>query len=278
MGMRDTGRGVGYTKHFDDTLKAGIYRDHVPNVTFLYETSLTQSTEYALGDRVVLPDGREFRYAKSGSACSNAYGVHFTDSGHQAYTTMTTTVAIGDRSITVPAGTHDALDKDELRGGYLLMFQGGADLYTTVRGITGNDASAQDVAYTLYLDADLTYAYTSGTAAVEIYANPYASLRSGGTFQAFVGVPASYVSATATYFWVQTKGVCWPVPGPALGVEEGTANGQFSGYWAANGIVVRGDQALAGITVPVATSDQWAGFVIAGDQENNGPLFHLGSL
>ena len=271
-------RGVGYTKHLDETLKQSVYGNQIPDMTFLYETSTTASTEYNLGDLVVLPDGREFRYAKSGSACSNAYGVHFNDDGHQGYTTMTTTVAIGDRSITVPAGTHDAVTKDELRGGYLLMFQGGADLYTTVRGITGNDASDANVAYTLYLDADLKYAYTSGTAAVEIYANPWASILQGGNFNAFAGLPASYVSATATYFWVQTKGVCWPVAGPALGVREGTGNGQFSGYWAANGTLVRGDVALAGITVPSANSDQRAGFVIAGDQENNGPLFHLGSL
>jgi len=271
-------RGVGYTKHLDDTLKKGIYEDQVPNMTFLYETSLTKSTEYDLGDRVILPDGREFRYARSGSACANAYGVHFTDSGHQAWTALSVAVTAGQRTLSIPAGTHAAVTKDELRGGYVLVFSPTGDLYTSVRGITGNDASDADVAYTVYLDADLLYAFPAATSAVEVYANPWASVRSGGTFQAFAGLPASYVSATLTYFWVQTKGVCWPVPGPALGVPNGTAEGQFSGYWAANGIVVRGNVALAGVTVPSANSDQRAGFVIAGDQENNGPLFHLGNI
>ena len=268
-------RGVGYTKHLDDTLKRNIYGNQVPDMTFLYETSLTKSTEYDLGNVVVLPDGREFRYAKSGSACTNAYGVHFTDTGHQGYTAITTSVVVGDRSLIVPAGTHAAVTEDELRGGYVIVFQGDADTYTTVRGITGNDASLADVAYTIYLDADLKYAYVAGTAAVEVYANPWSHIEQGGVFQAFVGLPACYVSATATYFWVQTKGICWPVPGPALGVKSGTAEGQFGGYWAANGTVQRCGVALAGVTVPSSNSDQYAGFVIAGDQENNGPLFVL---
>ncbi len=249
--------------------------DSSPNWDFLYRTSTVKDPKHNLGDRVVLPDGREFRYAKSGSACSNGYGVHFTDSGHQGYTALVIGTAVGDRELTVPAGTHDAVTLDELRGGYVIIFQGGADLYTTVRGIIGNAASDANLAYKIQLDASVTYAYVAGTAAVEIYANPYSSLRSGGTFQAFAGLPAAYVAATLTYFWVQTRGVCWPVPGPALGVESGTGNGQFSGYWAANGIVVRGDVALAGITVPSANSDQRAGYAIAGDQENNGPLFCL---
>lgn len=246
-----------------------------PDWSFIYETSLIKSTKWNLGDRVVLPDDREFKYARSGSVCANAYGVHFTDSGYTSYTALGVSTTIGDKKIVCAAASHAVLAEDELRGGYVIIFQGGADNYTAVRGIVGNDAAADGAAITLYLDAALTYAYVASTSATEIYTNPYASLRSGGTFQAFAGLPAAYVSATLMYFWVQTKGICWPVPGPALGVGEGTANGQFGGYWAANGIVVRGNVALAGITVPSATSDQYAGFVIAGDQENNGPLFML---
>ena len=246
-----------------------------PSWDFLYRVSLVKDPEWDLGDRVVLPDGREFRYARSGSACANAYGVHFTDAGHQAYTALGISTVVGDSEMTVPAGTHAAVTEDELRGGYALIFQGGADNYTTVRQIIGNDASAADLAYKIRLDASLTYAYVAATAAIEIYANPWASVRSGGTFQAFAGLPAAYVSATLMYFWVQTKGICWPVAGPALGVDEGTGNGQFSGFWAANGTVVRADVALAGVTVPSANSAQYAGYVVAGDQEGNGPLFNL---
>lgn len=252
-----------------------VGHSNAPDWSFLYETTLTKSSKWNLGDTVVLPDSREFRYARSGSACSNAYGVHFTDSGHQAYTSLGISMAVGDKEMTIPAGTHAAVTKDELRGGYVLIFQGGADLYTTVRGIIGNDAADANVAYKIYLDAAVTYAYAASTAAIEVYANPYASLRDGGTFQAFAGLPAAYVSATLTYFWVQTKGICWPVAGPAVGVGSGTGNGQFSGFWAANGTIVRADVALAGVTVPSANSAQYAGFVIAGDQENNGPLFYL---
>ena len=254
-----------------------VGHSNAPDWGFLYDTSLVASEKWNLGDRVTLPDGREFVYSRSGSVCANAYGVHFTDSGHQGYTALGIGMAVDDTDMTIPAGTHDAVTKDELRGGYVLIFQGGADNYTTVRGIIGNDVSAANLAYKVYLDAGVKYAYVAATAAVEVYANPYGSLIAGGsgTFQAFAGLPAAYVSASLTYFWVQTNGVCWTVAGTALGVKEGTGNGQFSGYWAHNGTLVRGDVALAGITVPVATSDQRAGFVIAGDQENNGPLFYL---
>jgi len=64
-------RGPLYTKHLDDTLKREIYETQIPNIEFLYEHSSTKNPEYNIGDRVLLPDGRVFRYglmANSGQA------------------------------------------------------------------------------------------------------------------------------------------------------------------------------------------------------------------
>ena len=62
-------RGMPFTKHFDETLRKGIYETQIPNINFLYEVSSTKNVDYDIGDSVVLPDGRVFFYCLSGGAC-----------------------------------------------------------------------------------------------------------------------------------------------------------------------------------------------------------------
>ncbi|MBE3036079.1 MAG: hypothetical protein IMZ70_03200, partial [Candidatus Atribacteria bacterium] len=54
--------------HFDETLKKSIYGGQVQGRGFLASVSTTKDPLFDVGDGVVLPDGREFRYAKSTAA------------------------------------------------------------------------------------------------------------------------------------------------------------------------------------------------------------------
>ena len=243
-----------------------------PDWDFLYEVSTVIDPKWDLGDRVVLPDGREFRYAKNkgDNALYAAHGCEFTYTGYTSYTAFAVSDAIGAREITIPAATHAALTKDELRGGYVLIFDGASDYYTTVRGIIGNDAASANALFKVQLDAAITYAITSGTNACEVYRNPFAALDvAADANMPKAGVPASYVGASESYFWVQTKGITWVAPQSSV-----TGHGGVGVMWRHDGSLEGVETAIGG-TVPAADGTQYAGHLVAGTADGNGPLLFL---
>ena len=240
----------------------------IPDYDFLYKTSLTIDPKWAIGDQLVLPDGREYRYAKSAAACISGQGCEFTDTGFVAYTAFTTAAAVDAREVSVPAATHDAITEDELRGGYAVIYDGSTN-NVQFRGIIGNAASAADVAFTLYLDGTLTEAVTTSSA-IEIYENPYSALQTAKTTTLpKAGVPAAKVSAASTFFWVQKNGPAWAAPQTKVG-----ENGGLGCFWKHDGSLESADTALAVTTATYDTS-QYAGHTLAGTAAGNGPLFML---
>ena len=241
-----------------------------PDWSFIYSASLVKDPDWNPGDRVVLPDGREFRYAKSIGSCETGQGCEFTYTGYTAYTSLAVSADKGDKELTVPAATHAALTKDELRGGYVVIFND-ADSTGAIRGIVGNDASILNVAFKIYLDGPLSANIVAGTAAIETYQNPYNALRTA-TLDTFpkAGVPAAYVSAALMYFWCQVKGPCWISPQSGVGDDQG----QKGAFWRHDGSLDKADTALA-TTVPNGSTSQYAGYCMEGSNGGNGPLFML---
>lgn len=248
-----------------------VGNSNAPDWGFIYSTSLVKDPKWNVGDRVVLPDGREYRYAKSSAACTTNVGCEFTSTGYVSYTAFATNHAVGVDEITIPAATHAALTEDELRGGYVIIFDGAATSYIQFRGIIGNAAASANAAFKVQLDGPLTDAIVSGTEAVEVYQNPYSALRAA-TVNTYpkAGVPATNVSAASTYFWVQTKGLMWTSPQSGVGGSQG----QHGAFWRHDGSIDKADTALA-TTVPAGSSSQYAGYCVEGSQAGNGPLFML---
>lgn len=186
-----------------------------PSWDFIYETSTVKNPNYNIGDRVALPDGRVFRYAKSTEALNNDLLCAFYEDEVQTYDEIdaSSNAAVGDKSITIDDGTHTALTEDELRGGYVIIYHTGGGGYTQFRGIIGNDAADANAIFTIYLDAPLDTAVTAGTTGVEVFYNPYAKLcLKNGVAGSAAGKPAKQVTAANQYFWVQTWGPCWLAP------------------------------------------------------------------
>lgn len=239
-----------------------------PDWSFIYETSLTKAPKWNIGDRVMLPDGREFRYAKSSGVCASGQACDFVATGFQSYSTPSVAAAVGDTEVTVTAGTHVALAKDALRGGYFISWP--AALKDQFRGITGNDAAAADAAFTIYLDGPLTYALVAATTGLEVYENPYASLVTGSNAaKGKAGVPATYVGAANTYFWVQKAGPIFIAPQSTVIGNEGVGC-----MFRHDGSVEAVATAIGG-TVPDTDGTQYAGYHMLGDYAGNGPLFML---
>jgi hypothetical protein len=239
---------------------------------FIYQTSTVKHPNFNIGDHVRLPDGREFVYSKSAGACISGQGAEFTYAGYTAYTAFGVAAAVGDTEVTVPAATHAALTKDELRGGYIVIYDGSTN-NVQFRGIVGNQAVAANLAFKVYLDGSLTEAVVASTSACETFQNPYAALQTGTmNYNPKAGIPAVKVTAANVYFWVQKTGPAWVAPqGGKLGTTEG---GYSGGLWSDVGNVSDYNTSL-GVTVAVGRGSQHAGFAILGDADNIGPLFML---
>jgi hypothetical protein len=261
-----------YKMHLDETLKAGIYSGQVPTLDFLTKVSTTIDPLFTPGDVLVLPDGREFRYALStGAGVMNPnMGCNYTDTGLVSYTATTTSHSLGVVEIEIPAATHAALTKDQLAGGYVVVFDGvGANDITY--GITGNDASDANVAFNVQLDMPLANAIVAGTEAVEVYINPWTAIAQANTsILPRCGVPVVQVSAAANYFWLQTKGMKFVNPQAGIGAD----NGGIEVYWRHDGSLQKGETALA-VTTATNDTNQCAGHVVSGSAAGNGPLVNL---
>ena len=261
-----------YKMHLDETLRKPIYGGQVPDLGFLNYVSTTAQVGWSVGDSVLLPDNREFRHAKStgSNVIKPQLGCNFTETGLVPYTSVVTAKDAGSREMTVPAATHDAVTKDELAGGYVLIFDNTFDADITY-GITGNDASDADVAFDIKLDQPLALPLVASTDAVEVYKNPWASIDQGNTvILPRAGASVSYVSAAENYFWVQTKGIKHISPQLLVGGD----NGGIMCMWRHDGTVDNVEDALA-VTVNGNLTCQPAGVVIAGSSAGNGPLINL---
>ena len=242
---------------------------------FLYRVSTVKDPKWNIGDEVEIGGGRKCTYAKSTGATAlyASRGCSFSGTGYIGWTAFGTSAAIGDTELTIPAAAHAVLAEDELAGGFITIFDGVSDYYSTTRMIVGNSAAADGATFKVYLDAEITYAVTSGTSAFEIYENPFGAMVESLTReQVKAGVPMAYVSAAANYFWIQKEGICWVTPQGNLG----NAGGLSSGWWHDYGNVSDITTSLGAEADPEDNcSSQYAGHVVAGSIGGNGPLFCL---
>lgn len=277
-------------------------------VTFLGSTGFSQAEEYSdwaflntastvkdgrreLGDRVITPDGRVYRYAKAGTggvlaqmgaantlrtinvavapaqaaALSDKVGVAALAAGVVGSYRVTFT-----KDATCNLSADGVIAEDELRGAYIVIGNGSAQS-PQMRCIVGNPASATGAAsLTVTLDAPLLTAVTVGTTTIEVMFNPYNNLSgnySNSGYTSFLGVPAA-VATVGQYFWLQTWGPCW------ITSDSNTCNSVSDReiFFVANGSVVSGADAS-----DTTTSFQRAGFAMDASSSgaSNAPMVML---
>lgn len=229
-----------------------------PSWDFLYRSSTVKDPEYEIGDRVVLPDGRVFRYclqhasSQGGAADVEAgRGVKFV--GRIADDGIASAVdraqVIGDKELHYAS---QSFAKDELRGGYVIIYSAGSTYQQA--GIVGNTYCSSS-ALTIYLDRSLATAVTS-TQYTEVLPNPYRFIGlDTSNWNSVAGVPMSTPTA-AQYFWIQTWGPCWINPGPN---GMGAVAGERRTIWNADGSMREGEVGN--------DNSQTAGFIIQMDAE-----------
>jgi hypothetical protein len=226
----------------------------------LYTSSATQY--HALGERLVTPDGRVFRYAKAGA--SDLVAGNWIQSPAQVANHQNISVAaaaIGATSITVTLGATLAS---------LNQYAGGQAVVTITPGlgqainIQGHPAAASAATLVLTLSEPLRVALTTDTR-IDLIPNPY-----NGVIQTpvttltgvCVGV-ATYIIAATEYGWLQRSG-------PAGALIAGTPAVGLA-------IVVPGTAAGAAVIDGAASATPVVGTMLStgGDGECNGVMVAL---
>jgi len=191
---------------------------NAPDWNFIYEVSAVRNPRWNIGDRVVLPDGRVFRYCLSHDACdtykANAFFNAIPATGID-YAVLAAPAAKGDSSVILDNQGTVAQTLDGLRGGNISITE---DDNATVqqRGIIGNTAGGVSDEITIYLDAPLTEAVTVSWKGY-CMPSPYSAVTKtfigaieGGAGKGrvgFCGYAAAPVSAADLYHWEQTWGL-----------------------------------------------------------------------
>lgn len=236
-----------------------VLPNDIPSWDYIYEVSTIRNPKFLVGDRVVLPDGRVFRYGKAGAAVATTdLAVSFASAVKIGIETFAAASVIGTHEVTI---SEASITADQLRGGYLIIYKAGASTHC-VRGILGNTASAATTNnVVITLDASLPYAITTSDN-FEALLSPYADLRQtnyGGS-ASFAGMPAKEAAVSA-YFWVQTWGPCWCAPQSGVGA---TALVRAVYFRHDGSLDVRGN-------VGTGVTDQRAGFVLDRSDPGQGP-------
>jgi len=233
----------------------------------LYTQSITQ--RYALGTRLITPDGRVFRYAKCSATrttgfCMMFNGGLFATVGVDGGAVLPVAIVAGDTSVTVTIaatdgsnqGSYEAADgavaKNELFGGYLVIYGASNDRENRmIIGNTAKDAGAGTI--TIEVEEPFTEAHAV-TIKVEIMANPWATLSMvAEDYISVAGFPACGNVTVNYYFWCQTWG---PIRISAQNYNLGESAGERNLWFGPDGSIR--SSAIQGAT----NCRQHAGFLI----------------
>jgi len=269
-----------------------VYRnDGVGGYDFLYEASTTKDPQWTIGDRVVLPDGRVFRYAYASGTCNPEVGAYKSKkSNTNAVAPAQATAAsandgtglaagvVGSRSVSVTIDTEigvlttGVLSANELAGGYVVVGNGSAQ-HPQMRRIISHPALATaGGTLCLRLDAPLVTAVTVGTTNIELIENPFYCVlgdNAGGDYVTYLGVSAR-VLTTGQYGWIQTKGIAW------ITSDGNTCDsaGDRTIVWVGNGSVVSSNDITveSGIRIAGVAMDN------ASSGASNAPFVNLNQI
>ena len=172
-------------------------------------TSTTEDLGLVMGTRMVLPDGRVFRYSFSNGAAGAGTGVQSSAAlaNHDSDLAVASAAAVGDKSVSVTLGGTAAAE-DLYANGYLFVndVNGEGHVYR----IRQHDAIGSGGTGTINLmDGDaIAEALVAGSSQVGLVANPYAHVipsPGGAQTGRTVGFAPREVADNA-YFWAQTWG------------------------------------------------------------------------
>jgi hypothetical protein len=189
-----------------------------PSDTAPTPADLDPNNGVMIGTRMILPDGRVFRYAFSNGAAGAGTAVQSSIAlaNQDSDLAVSTSASVGDKSVSITFGTSPNTDvaKDEYANGYFFVNDSGSSGAGEGHVYRVSTHAASDVseaeAVSIYLaDGDtIAEALTAGQSVVGLVANPYMHViptPAGAQTARCVGIAPAEV-ADNTYFWAQTWG------------------------------------------------------------------------
>jgi hypothetical protein len=180
-------------------------------VDLVLQESATQQAP--LGQRLMLEDGREFRYAKMGASAVTKGKVcqaAVQGADHIKDLAVPTAVAAGASAVVLTNGGTTAVTVDMFKDGYVYFNDCGAGTGEgQIHRIKSNSAAATGAALTItfYDGETLTTALTTAAEA-GIIKNPYGDVVVAATTYTAPVVGVTVRDMTAAYYgWLQTKGI-----------------------------------------------------------------------
>ena len=175
-------------------------------------TSTSEDLGLVIGTRLILPDGRVFRYSFANGAAGAGTGVQSSAAlaNHDSDLAVASNASVGDKSVSVTVGG-TAAAKDLYANGYLYVNDSGSGAGEGhVYRIRTHDAIDSSGTQTIHLmDGDgIKEALTAGASQVGLVANPYMHVipsPGGAQTGRTVGFAPCEVADNA-YFWAQTWG------------------------------------------------------------------------
>jgi hypothetical protein len=173
------------------------------------DEKLTYSYRHVpLGTKLILPDGREFRFALNGASAgaqgklAQAAAVVTNHVGQ----TVAAAAAVGDRTVSLTLGA-TALTADQYRDGFLVIEDSAGTGFGAVYSIDTHDAVGSAGTFVCPLQGKITKALTTSSK-YSLIKNPYDSIviHPSPPTAAMAGVWQTDLAAAA-YGWVQTRGV-----------------------------------------------------------------------
>ena len=183
-----------------------------PNVIYGkygWEKVETSSQKHVLGTRMILPDGRVYRYSEVGAADIAGGAVVQAPAGTAAHDQDLTVAAVSAGSTTVTLSGSLTITKDQYKDGYMHINSGtGAG---EVYRIKSNTAVSSATGCVLTLDEEdgLATALTAGSSNCEVglSVNPYSNVIISPTTVTNVAIGVAPTLLTQEYFgWIQTWG------------------------------------------------------------------------
>lgn len=212
----------------------------------LFTESSTQ--QHTLGERMVCPDGRVFRYCKVGATAlvpGKLYQAQAEVTNHQNLA-PTAAVAVDSTSVTVTLGA-TAATANQYAGGWAIITTG-AGVGCQYR-IASHPAAAGGATLTLTLEDKIKVALVAASSKVDLVANPTSAVivNPATASSTPAGVAVHAISA-GYYGWLQVRGVAAVLADGAVtvGTVVAASNGvagaiePFTGVQAPIGIAVTG--------------------------------------
>lgn len=225
----------------------------------------SSTAKLPLGTRMVLPDGRVYRYTKNGAValsiarlCQESVVV----SGHGVDLAVASAAAIGATTVTLTNAT-TAITANEYAQGYLFVNDvDGEGQICTIKSHPAEATGSGSVVMTLEAEDALTVALTTSSQ-VGLRYNPYKNVLVNPTTATGVPVGVTPISVTANYyFWLQTWGPAAVLTNGTVIVGKTVAPGATTpgsvDVYPLNSVDASGQQPVVGIVQTVGATTEYS--------------------